>query len=116
MVVDMFWVSLLADIIPGVTLSLVAVASAALACMTLRRGKTGRARSAVAYVGGFLAGAMVSSTAATALGPLTRDATPILAAGLLGAFFGPFVGMLRAKWLGPARRERRRASLREVSA
>jgi hypothetical protein len=99
------WSGLLIDVSPGVSLALVAVLSAGVAYGLLRQRRRGRARSAIAY----LSGLAVGLSATVLLGLLLRshaDMAGICRAGFAGAFFGPFAGMLRAKWEGPARRKR----------
>ncbi len=70
----------------------VAVLAATPAYYTLRRTDEGRARGAVAYLLGFTIG-----LAGFVLLP-TRDVV-LSQSALLAAFAGPFVGMLRARYM-----------------
>jgi hypothetical protein len=47
-------------------------------------------------------------------GDVAAANAPLAASGLLGAFIGPFVGIVHGKWLGPMKRKRRPAELSEV--
>jgi hypothetical protein len=108
--------SLIVTFAPGLTL-VVATAFAALAAFSLlRQSRRGRARSAIAYLSGLLSGIAVTGVLAVTIGTIPDDNGPVIAGGLLGAFFGPFAGMLRAVWHQPARRQPRDADmLRGVS-
>jgi hypothetical protein len=68
----------------------------------LRQYGRGRAREAIAYLAGLAAG--LALTAALLFVFPVVSAGRIAEAGLIGAFFGPFAGMLRAKWERPRRR------------
>lgn len=91
-------------------LFVIAILAAMPAYYVLRRTNQGRARGAIAYLGGFLFG-----FAGFLLLP-TRD--PILAqSALLAAFFGPFMGMSRARYMRQRKaRGRRRRSQRADTA
>jgi hypothetical protein len=71
----------------------------------LRRTDEGRARSAIAYLLGFIVGIV-----ATALLPLADSAA--VQAGLLAAFTGPFLGITRAGYM--RRRRLRNKARRQV--
>jgi hypothetical protein len=88
-----------------VTLLLVGFLAAVAPYSLLKRSTRGRARSAVAYLAGLATGIASMLVAAALLQPMVGAAI-IAEAGLFGAFFGPFAGMLRAKWQRPARRRR----------
>ena len=89
-----------ADVLPGVTLILVGSLSALPAYRIVRRQRPGRARSAIGYLSGFAVGGLTIVL-------LSSMAGPVHGSGLVGAFFGPFIGMARAKWKRPRRRPRR---------
>ena len=60
---------------------------------------------------GFLAASTAAMVLAATIGNLAKTATPVGVSGVLGAFFGPFIGILRGKWLGPVKKKRRSAEL-----
>jgi hypothetical protein len=104
-VVNGQWWRFVAEVSPGLTLSLAGLVAAFAPYFLMRRSGRGRARSAIAYLAGLAAGLIVTAALTIALQPLARSGL-IVEAGLFGAFFGPFAGMLRAKWERPARRRR----------
>jgi hypothetical protein len=87
---------------PGIVLVCVAVAAGVPAYVTLRESGRGRARGAVAYLGGFFTG-IATTTLLFVMLPavLTASAPDIGSIGLVGSFWGPFLGMARAKWVRP---------------
>ena len=103
--------SMVSDLTALATVALVALLAAWPAHTVLRRAKRGRARSAVAYLLGFLAGVAATMAAVTMLGPWAGEEAPIALAGMLAAFVGPFVGIAHGKLLAPARRSARRAGM-----
>ena len=88
-----------------IAFAVVALVAASPAYYFLRRTSEGRARGAIAYIAGFLTG-----IAATSL--LMPVRPPVVEAGLLAAFVGPFLGMTRARWI--RMRRRRKARLRAI--
>jgi hypothetical protein len=108
-VVNGQWWRFIAEVSPGLTLSLAGLVAAFAPFALMRRSGHGRARSAIAYLAGLAAGLAATVALAVAFEPLARS-SPVVEAGLFGAFFGPFAGMLRAKWERPARRRRRPAA------
>jgi hypothetical protein len=103
--VNSYWWRFLAEISPGLTLSLVGLLAAAPAYRLLRKSGRGRAQSAVAYLAGLITGLALTMLLASLFKPVART-TMLAEAGLLSAFFAPFAGMLVAKWERPARRNR----------
>jgi hypothetical protein len=95
-----YWAGFAADILPGVALILVGALSALPAHRIVRHQRRGRARSAIGYLSGFALGLSMSVLLSLKAGAPEEP-------GLLAAFFGPFVGMARAKWQRPQRRPRR---------
>jgi predicted lysophospholipase L1 biosynthesis ABC-type transport system permease subunit len=102
--------SFLAEVFPGVALSLVGFVAAVPPYVLLRQSDRGRARSAISYLCGLAAGLAVTACLAT-LSQTFADADAITAAGLLSSFLFPFVGMARAKWDGPRKKKSRRPAL-----
>lgn len=91
------------EVSPGLALSLAGLLAAFTPYALLRKTGRGRARGAIAYLAGLAAGLALTAVLVFAFEPFVR-AGPIAEAGLFGAFFGPFAGMLRAKWERPRRR------------
>jgi hypothetical protein len=108
--VTSYWWRFVTETSPGVTLLLVGLLAAAPAYSLLRRSARGRARGAIAYLAGLATGVASMVAAAALLQPVVRTAI-IVEAGLLSAFFGPFAGMLCAKWQKPTRKKRTPARL-----
>jgi hypothetical protein len=71
----------------------------------LRQSSRGRARSSVSYLCGLAAGLAATMFLAALLNAFT-DGDALVAAGLLSSFVCPFVGMVRAKWERPRKRQR----------
>jgi hypothetical protein len=95
--------SLVVDVSPGLTLAIAGVAAASAAYSVMRKSSKGRARSAIAYLSGLAVGLLATATLAAVTAPLA-DAASLLSPGLLGSFFAPFAGLVRAKWEGPVRK------------
>jgi len=91
---------------PGIVLVVAAVLAGVASYSLLRHANRGRARSALSYLFGLAAGLAATTSSMMFLQPYA-DPTIMLGPGILGSFFGPFVGMLRAKWEGPPKRRRR---------
>jgi hypothetical protein len=89
--------SLVGELSPGLVLGLTALLAATPPYLTLCQTTRGRARSAIAYLTGLCAG-LAGTVVAVATLQATADADAVVAAGLIGSFFAPFAGMLRAKW------------------
>jgi xanthosine utilization system XapX-like protein len=88
--------SVLGELLPGLVLALIGTAAAVPPYAALRHSARGRARSSIGYLMGLGAGLAMTIVMVALLrahGP--QDALAF--AGLLGSFFGPFFGMLRAK-------------------
>jgi len=97
------WWRFMAEVSPGLALSLAGLIAAFAPYALLRRTRRGRARTAIAYLSGLAAGLALTAALALVFRPLVRVGA-IAEAGLFGAFFGPFAGMLRAAWERPRRR------------
>jgi predicted lysophospholipase L1 biosynthesis ABC-type transport system permease subunit len=106
-----YWSSLAGEASPGLTLAGVAALAALPPYKLLRQSSEGRARSAIGYLSGFLAGLVATAfLAVVVLG--FADRTAVVEAGVCAAFFGPFIGMVRAKWDGPRKSPRRIQAIR----
>ncbi|KAB2917793.1 MAG: hypothetical protein F9K29_09090 [Hyphomicrobiaceae bacterium] len=109
-----YWSSLAVEASPGLTMAFAAFLAALPPYALLRQSGRGRARSAVGYLCGFaagLAGTVLASIAILAF----ADRAAVLQAGAFGAFFGPFVGIARAKWEGRRKPPKRPAMARSFS-
>jgi hypothetical protein len=93
---------------PGLVLVAVGLIAALPPYRPLRRFNRGRARSSIGYLAGLFIGLGATAAMGTALAPLA-DANLVGEAGFLGAAFGPFVGLARARWAGPRKPPRRAA-------
>lgn len=100
-----YWSSLVAETPPGLALVAVTVLAGLAPYALLKATRRGRARTSLAYLSGLAVGLMATAALAAIASPY-RDPGSVIGPGLLGAFFGPFIGMLRAKWEGPARKRR----------
>jgi len=98
--------SMTSETSPGLVLAVAAVLASVASYSLLRHGSRGRARSALSYLCGLAAGLAATTSCMAFLQPYA-DPAVMLGPGVLGSFFGPFVGMLRAKWEGPPKRRRR---------
>jgi hypothetical protein len=76
--------------------------------LTHRTGR-GRARSAIAYLSGFVLGLTAAVLLFQALQTLAWDLT-YGSAALAGAFFGPFVGLAWGVWVRSGRRRKKRGA------
>ena len=94
------------EAIPGIALVWVAVMAAIPADRIVGRSRRGRARSAIAYLTGFGAGLAMTLVLAGIVASMSEDCPEIATLGLLGSFLGPFMGIGRASWRRPARRNR----------
>jgi hypothetical protein len=95
------------EIVPAAAVVAGGLASAWPTYAIMRKAKTGRARSAIAYLLGFAAGLAATAVLAAATGAVAAGATEVAAAGLIASFIAPFVGMVHAKLRGPPRRRAR---------
>jgi fructose-specific phosphotransferase system IIC component len=110
--VDGDWWSFVAQVVPGVTLLLVGLIAAAPGYALARQARPprrGRARTAIAYLSGLFAGLFATVLVAW-LGQELVEPNAVAGSGLLSAFFCPFVGIARAKWERPRRRQPRVAT------
>ena len=88
--------SVLGDLLPGLVAVVIGVVAALPPYHALRRTGRGRARSSIGYLMGFAAGLAGTISILTIL-HLEGGHDAVALAGLMGAFFGPFYGMFRAK-------------------
>src|SRR5262245_16447420 len=72
-----------------------------------RRSGRGRARSAIAYLSGLAGGVLAAVALFQVLQALTLNFT-FAGASLMGAFFGPFAGLLLGVWVRTGRKKRPR--------
>lgn len=107
----MYRAGLLAEVVPGVVLIACAFLAALPAFRLLRLSASGRARSAVAWISGFLAGLAGAMLLSVTLGEFAGADGSLGASGLLGSFLGPFIGIVHAKLAGPVRKRRRTPDL-----
>jgi hypothetical protein len=98
--------SFLVDVLPGVVLLMSGYAAALPAFRIVRQSSRGRARTALAWICGFATGLLTMLLFSLAL-PLPHAAGSVSAKGIVGAFVGPFVGILYGRWLGPEKKKRR---------
>jgi hypothetical protein len=98
------WLSLLLDIAPGLALVAAAAASAAPSYLIMRNSRRGRARSAIAFLSGYIAALTTTAVFAAAVASFHADSNSILAVGLIAAFIGPLCAMAVALWRRPVRR------------
>ncbi len=98
--------SMTSEASPGLVLVVAAVLASLASYSLLKHASRGRARSALSYLCGLAAGLAATTSCMVLLTPYAEP-TAMLGPGILGSFFGPFVGMLRAKWEGPPKRRRR---------
>jgi hypothetical protein len=73
-----------------------------------RRSGRGRARSAITYLSGLAGGVLAAVVLFQVLQALTLNFT-FAGASLMGAFFGPFAGLLWGVWVRTGRKKRHRA-------
>jgi hypothetical protein len=102
------WLPLFVAVAPGAVVVLIGLLSALPSFALLRRSQRGRARSAIAYLAGFLAGVGATTLVALFFKTLPDLKTPVVEAGIVAAFLGPFAGMGRANWVRRRRPRRPR--------
>jgi hypothetical protein len=107
----MYRADLLAEVVPGAMLVACAFVAALPAFRLLRMSASGRARSAVAWIFGFLAGLAAAVLLSITIGEGADPNASVGASGLLGSFLGPFIGIVHAKLAGPVRKRRRMPDL-----
>jgi hypothetical protein len=109
----MYLSSVPGDLLPGLVLAFIGTAAAFPPYLALRHSARGRARSSIGYLMGLGAGLSASILLLALLrGHGPQDAVAL--AGLLGSFFGPFLGMVRAK-RHRKHRPRRRVMVESIS-
>ena len=101
------YAGLLVDVAPGLTIVSAALLAALPPYLLMHQSRRGRARSAISYILGFFAGLAITALMIRIAGPLGADTSALLGAGVLAAFFAPFVGMLRARLRRAPRRQAR---------
>jgi hypothetical protein len=102
----MYRADFVTEVVPGLVLVATTFTAALPAFRVVRQATRGRARSAMAWIFGFLVGVVATMLFSVTIGNVDSDA-PVAGSGLLGAFFGPFVGIVHGKWLGPMKKRRR---------
>jgi glycerol uptake facilitator-like aquaporin len=95
------------EVVPGLVLVATTFAAAFPAFRVVRQARRGRARSAIAWIFGFLVGVVATMLFSVTIGNVANSDAPVAGSGLLAAFFGPFIGIVRGKWLGPTKKRRR---------
>jgi uncharacterized protein YqgC (DUF456 family) len=105
----MYHAGFLAQVVPGFVLVASTFLAALPAFRVVRQSTRGRARSAIAWIFGFVVGVIATMLFSVTVGDVANQGAPVSASGLLGAFFGPFIGILHGKWLGPLKKKRRPA-------
>jgi drug/metabolite transporter (DMT)-like permease len=106
------WASEMADLLPGLALIATAGVAFLLPAVVLSQSRRGRARGAIAYIAGFIAGLAATALFSSFAAVLGEDNATILGAGVLSSFLGPFCGMAAAFWRRPHRRPRRSPAVR----
>ena len=109
----MYRADFVAEVVPGLVLVSAAYIAAVPAFRTVRQASRGRARSAMAWLFGFLAGVTATMLLSLTIGQAADPDALVAGIGLLGAFLGPFIGVLHGKWLGPHKKRRRPPELGE---
>jgi glycerol uptake facilitator-like aquaporin len=109
----MFRAGFVADVVPGIVLVAASYVAALPAFRIVRQSSRGRARGAMAWLFGFLVGVITTMLLCFTTGEVANPDAQTAACGLLGAFVGPFIGILHGKWLGPLRKRRRPPELGE---
>jgi ABC-type proline/glycine betaine transport system permease subunit len=102
-----YWSDFVAELAPGLTAVLIALIATLPPYVIMRRSRRGRARSAVAYLCGFLSAVPTTTILASVVQTLGGDTAAVAAAGLLISFFGPFAGIASARWVREASRPRK---------
>jgi glycerol uptake facilitator-like aquaporin len=110
-VANMYHADFVAEVVPGLVLVASTFLAALPALRTVRQSTRGRARSATAWILGFFVGVIVTMLLSVTIGDVANSDAPVAGCGLVGAFFGPFIGIVRGKWLGPMKRKRRAPEL-----
>jgi hypothetical protein len=103
----MYHAGVVAEVVPGLVLVATTFVAALPAFRTVRQSARGRARSAMAWMFGFLVGLIAAMLLSVTIGDVANQGASVSVTGLLGAFFGPFIGIAHGKWLGPVKRRRR---------
>ena len=102
----MYRASFVVEVLPGVVLIASGYCAAFAAFRIMRKSSRGRARSALAWVWGFAMGLL--ATLLLSIAAAARPGASVSAQGFLGAFVGPFIGILYGKWVRAEKKKRRR--------
>jgi hypothetical protein len=94
------------DVFPGVVLIVSGYVAALPAFRIVRRSNRGRARSALAWICGFASGLVAALLCSVAI-PMPHPSQSASAAGIVGAFTGPFIGILYGRWVRAERKKKR---------
>jgi hypothetical protein len=103
---SMYRAGFLADVLPGLTLIVTAYTAALVTFRVVRQTSRGRARSALAWIAGFGMGLLTQLLFSIAGQAASNFDGSVFGEGLLGAFIGPFIGMVHGKWAAPVRKKR----------
>jgi hypothetical protein len=102
----MYRASFVVDVLPGVVLIASGYAAASAAFRIVRQSSRGRARSAMAWISGFAMGLLTMLLLSIAV-PTPHSSASVSAEGIVGAFVGPFIGILYGRWVRPEKKRRR---------
>jgi multisubunit Na+/H+ antiporter MnhB subunit len=108
----MYRASFVVNVLPGVVVVASGYAAAAVAFRIVRQSSRGRARSALAWICGFAIGLLTMLLVPIAL-PTPQPA--VSAEGIVGAFVGPFIGILYGRWVRPEKKKRRPLDVAHVA-
>ena len=103
----MYRADFVTEVVPGLVLVATTFTAALPAFRVVRQARRGRARSAMAWIFGFLVGVVATMLFSITIANVANLDAPVAGSGLLGAFFGPFIGIVHGKWLGPMKKRRR---------
>jgi len=109
----MYRADFIAEVVPGLVLVATTYIAAVPAFRTVRQSSRGRARLAMAWLSGSLFGLVATTLLSVAIEEAADPDASVAGFGLLGAFLGPFIGILHGKWLGPHKKRRRPPELGE---
>jgi len=113
--VPMYRASFVVDVLPGVVLIASGYVAAYVAFRIVRQSSRGRARSAMAWIFGFAIGLFTMLLLSVAI-PTPHPSASVSAEGIVGAFAGPFIGILYGRWLGPEKKKRRPLDVAQMAS
>jgi membrane associated rhomboid family serine protease len=109
----MYRASFIVSVLPGVVLIASGYAAALVAFRIVRQSSRGRARSAMAWISGFAIGLFTMLLFPIAL-PTPHPS--VSAEGIVGAFVGPFIGILYGRWVRPEKKKRRPIDIAQMAS